>query len=189
MGHMATQQFEALYRDHPDPWGYETSAYEREKYSATLAACGPGPFSQALELGGSIGVFTAQLAARCRSLTSIDSAPTAVASARARLDRHPQVEVILGSIPAGIPKRPYDLVVASEILYYLEPADLTATLAALADLMNPGTALVAVHWRPAGAERPFTADEVHARLCRQRWLRHVADHDTADYRLDILERR
>jgi predicted TPR repeat methyltransferase len=186
---MATQEFDALYRRDPDPWGYETSAYEREKYAATLAACGPGPFSQALELGGSIGVFTAQLAARCQSLTSIDGAPTAVESARARLGRRSQVEVVLGSIPADIPGRRYDLVVASEILYYLEPADLEATLSTLAEQMRPGGRLVAVHWRPAGAERPFTADEVHARLCRQRWLRHVDDRDTADYRLDLLERR
>ena len=30
--------FEALYAADPDPWRFATSAYEREKYTATLAA-------------------------------------------------------------------------------------------------------------------------------------------------------
>ena len=72
----ATAEFEALYRADPDPWGYTHSAYERDKYAATLEACGPGPFAHALELGGSIGVFSALLAPRCRALTTIDAAPT-----------------------------------------------------------------------------------------------------------------
>jgi hypothetical protein len=186
---MAAQEFEALYRGDSDPWGYETSPYEREKYAATLAACGPGPFTQALELGGSIGVFTSRLAARCRHLVSVDAAPTAVAAARARVGDLPRVEVILGSIPTDIPRRLYDLVVASEILYYLAPADLEGTLATLTERMRSGARLVAVHWRPAGPERPFTADQVHALLCRQRWLRHLGDGDTDEYRLDIMERR
>ncbi|MEA2210828.1 MAG: hypothetical protein QOF83_776 [Solirubrobacteraceae bacterium] len=189
MGHMASQEFEALYRGDRDPWGYETSPYERDKYAATLAACGPGPFGQALELGGSIGVFTAQLAPRCQRLVSVDAAPTAVEAARARVRDLHHIEIRLGSVPADIPRRTYDLVVASEILYYLMAPALEGTLALLAEQMNPGARLVAVHWRPAGPERPFTADQVHALLCRQRWLRHVGDADTADYRLDILERR
>jgi hypothetical protein len=44
--------------------GCGSSPYELVKYGATLEACGPGPFRAALELGGSIGVFSAQLAPR-----------------------------------------------------------------------------------------------------------------------------
>ena len=99
----AAVDFEALYRRHPDPWGYTDSAYERDKYAATLEACGPGPFARALELGGSIGVFSELLAPRCQSLTTIDGAPTAVAQAERRLARSPNVEVLLGDDPAGHP--------------------------------------------------------------------------------------
>jgi hypothetical protein len=189
MGHMATPEFEALYRTTPDPWGYETSAYERSKYRATLEACDPGPFSQALELGGSIGVFTALLAPRCRRLVSIDSAPTAVRSARTRLEGLSQVETVLGSIPDGVPARTYDLVVASEILYYLEPSALEGTLAFLSERMPSGAQLVAVHWRPSGPERPFTAEQVHMRLRELEWLAPVRTGDTSEYLLEVLERR
>lgn len=189
MSHMSTAAFEALYRTDPDPWGYESSPYEREKYAATLEACGPGPFAEALELGGSIGVFTAALAPRCGALISVDGSATAVSAARARLRDDRQVEVRLGQIPAAIPRRRYDLAVASEILYYLTPQDLDGTLELLSAALRPGGRLVAVHWRPPGPERPFTAQEVHARLRGEPWLHHLASGGSADYLLDVLERR
>jgi protein-L-isoaspartate O-methyltransferase len=184
----STVDFEALYRRDPDPWGYTTSAYERDKYAATLAACGAGPFANALELGGSIGVFTALLAPRCRTLTTIDAAPTAVAQARRRLATHRQVTILEGQIPEAILPGPYDLVVASEILYYLPPAQVVRTLSALARTMAAGGRLVAVHWRPPGPERPLTAADVHDVLRRETWLAPAGSASTADYLLDVLER-
>jgi cyclopropane fatty-acyl-phospholipid synthase-like methyltransferase len=172
-----------------DPWAYETSDYERRKYDATLRACGEGPFTDALELGSSIGVLSARLASRCERLVTIDAAATAVAAADRRLAGVPQVELVLGEIPEAIPPGSYDLVVASEILYYLEPPVLRSTLDRLREVTEPGTRVVAVHWRPAGAERPFTAAEVHARLHAQPWLTSVVAQGTDDYLLDVLERR
>ncbi len=189
MSHMSAADFEARYRSDPDPWGYVSSRYEQEKYAATLAACGPGRFASALELGGSIGVFSEALAPRCQSLTTIDGARTAVSAARGRLASHPQVEIILGAIPQDIPRRDYDLVLASEILYYLSPTDLDATLEVLGELLISGCRLVAVHWRPAGPERPFSAHAVHARLRREPWLASVQASATDEYLLDVLERR
>ncbi len=189
MSRMTLSDFEARYQADHDPWGYTTSAYERDKYAATLAACGSGPFAHALELGASIGVFTAALAPRCRSLTTIDAAPTAVEIARRRLANTPGVKILAGSIPAAIPDGPYDLVVASEILYYLTVDELDTTLERVREQTRTGARLVAVHWRPDGPERPLTADEVHATLRRQTWLGATERADTDDYRLDVLERR
>jgi cyclopropane fatty-acyl-phospholipid synthase-like methyltransferase len=187
--HMTHADFEARYQANPDPWGYETSEYERRKYDATLEACGAGPFNRALELGSSIGVFSARLAPRCHSLVTIDAAPSAVADARRRLSAMPWVQVLHGAIPEAIPEGGFDLVVASEILYYLEPHELSATFAALSDCLAPRGRLVAVHWRPSGQERPFTAAEVHALLRRQGWLWPLSSAPTEDYLLDVLERR
>jgi trans-aconitate methyltransferase len=183
-----TVDFEALYRRDPDPWGYTTSAYERHKYAATLKACGEGPFAAALELGGSIGVFSELLAPRCRSLTTIDSAPTAVGQARHRLAGREDVKVVRGEIPQAIPPVQHDLVVASEVLYYMTPERFEQTLATLERTLAGEGRLVAVHWRRHGPERPLTADQVHEALRHQSWLTAVEDGATDDYLLDVLER-
>jgi cyclopropane fatty-acyl-phospholipid synthase-like methyltransferase len=179
--------FEERYRSDPDPWGYLSSEYERAKYAATLSACGPGPFASALELGGSIGVFSAQLAPHATSLTTIDAAPTAVLMARRRLAPFPQARVLLGTIPDDLPDGPVDLVVASEILYYLSFGAVEQTLARLHQTMRPGARLVAMHWRPGGPERPLDARTVHDLVLAQGWLAPIAQADTDDYLLDVLE--
>jgi cyclopropane fatty-acyl-phospholipid synthase-like methyltransferase len=180
--------FESRYRAEPDPWGYATSEYEHRKYAATLVACGPGPFSRALELGGSIGVFSALLAPRSRRLDTLDAAPTAVAAARGRLGAHSGAHARVGLIPDDLPPGPYDLVVASEILYYLDRERLGRTLARLTAALATGGRLVAVHWRPTGAERPSSADAIHRRLRSQCGLRSVCGVGSRDYLLDVLQR-
>ena len=189
MARMSVADFEARYRANPDPWDYTTSEYERRKYEATLAACGDGPFEDALELGGSIGVFSSLLAPRCERLTTVDAAPTAVAAARRRLAGAPHVDVVLGEIPDAIPIRRFDLVVASEILYYLTLSELARTVGWLESVTVPGARVVATHWRPAGPERPLDAEQVHAILLQQPWLAPLSSGGTNDYLLDVLERR
>lgn len=189
MSQTTLADFEARYQADGDPWSYESSPYERAKYDATLAACGPGPFECAIELGGSIGVFSARLAPRCRSLMTVDAAPTAVAEARRRLAGVSGASVVTGPIPEAIPRARYDLVVASEILYYLDEPRLRRTLEWLRELSLPGARWVAVHWRPDGPERPLGAREAHALLHAQDWLVAVASAHTDDYLLEVLERR
>jgi hypothetical protein len=185
----AVEHFEAQYRAAPDPWRYRCSAYEEAKYGATLAACGPGPFDSALELGGSIGVFSAQLAPRCLQLTTIDYSSTAVRRARAALAPHRQARAVLGAIPEDLPEGSFDLVVASETLYYLDADALAQTLKALDTRTVPGARLVCVHWRPDGPERPLTATYVHDEVRRQPWVRLLTTQCRPEYLLDVLERR
>jgi cyclopropane fatty-acyl-phospholipid synthase-like methyltransferase len=186
---MKAAEFERRYRRDGDPWGYRSSVYELAKYDATLSACGTGPFVSALELGGSIGVFSGRLAARCEALTTIDWSPTAVAAARTRLAAFPTANAIVGEIPHAIEPADHDLVVASEILYYLDDDALTTTLERVHEVLVTGGRMVAVHWCPSGPERPQTAASVHALLRSLPWLRTIADRSTADYLLDVLERR
>ena len=185
---VAGVDFEARYRAESDPWGYLTSDYEQAKYKATLAACGAGPFERALELGGSIGVFSRLLAPRCRRLETIDAAPTAVAAARRRLAPHAHAIARVGTVPDDVPAGPYELIVASEILYYLDGEQVERTLARLADVLARGGRLVVVHWRPNGPERPLSAEYVHRLLRSRDWLVPVS-RSRSEYLLDVLRRR
>ncbi|MBJ7328610.1 MAG: methyltransferase domain-containing protein [Solirubrobacteraceae bacterium] len=186
---MTAADFEPLYAAEPDPWGYTTSAYERAKYAATLRACGPQRHQRALELGGSLGVFSKLLAPRSRELITIDASPTAVLRARTRLTGSPWAQPLVGVIPDELPDGPFDLVVASEVLYYLSPAELERTLEELRPRMPRGAALVAVHWRPRTAERVLDAQDVHTMVRQVPWLRSVRREQHPQYLLERLERR
>jgi cyclopropane fatty-acyl-phospholipid synthase-like methyltransferase len=166
-----------------------TRAASEEALDATLEGCGLGPFKSALELGGAIGEFTELLAPRCERLTRIDVSATAAAMARRRLVDFPRVEVVRGAIPDAIPDREYDLVVASEILYFLSADEFERTLATVRSRLLTGGRLVAVHWRTEESDRLLAAGDVHARLRDDPWLEPLHAEHTPGYMLDVLERR
>ncbi|MGB3768405.1 MAG: SAM-dependent methyltransferase, partial [Phormidesmis sp.] len=76
--------FEKMYAANIDPWNFETSEYDAKKYAATIAALPKETYRAGFEIGGSIGVLTQQLAARCQSLLSIDVSEQAQARAKER---------------------------------------------------------------------------------------------------------
>ncbi len=182
----APASFEARYREEPDPWGFASSPYERAKYTRTVAALGGRRFARALELGCANGELTALLAPSCATLVALDGAPTAVARARARAAPH--VDVRCGLVPEELPAGPWDLVVASEVLYYLGPELFERTVTALVAALLPGGLLLAVHWTGVAASHPLGADVVHDRLLADPALLPVQAERHDSYRLDLLER-
>ena len=112
------EYFENLYAESLDPWGFETSEYERRKYERTLGVLAHRRFRRALEVGCSIGVFTEMLAPLCHELLAVDVSEKAIAVAEERLESIPQVRVELRRLPEETPEGPFDLIVASEVLYY-----------------------------------------------------------------------
>ncbi len=180
--------FEGRYRAEADPWGFAEDPYERAKYARTVAALAGRRFARALELGCANGELTALLAPHCERLVALDGAPSAVARAAERLAGEEGVSVRLGLVPEELPAGPWELVVASEVLYYLGPELLEVTLARLLDDLVPGGLLLAVHWTGRAASHPLSADAVHGRLLGEPRLRgrHAERHP--GYRLDLLER-
>ena len=154
--------FDDLYAANPDPWDFESSAYEAAKYDATIAALEGGRFATALEIGCSIGVLTDRLSRHCDALLAIDVAEAALERAKARV---PDVAFERREVPEEFPDGSYDLIVVSEVLYYLDEPAFRATLDAIERTLD-GT-LLAVHWRPPAERYPLTGDEVHERLSRR----------------------
>lgn len=180
--------FDALYERSADPWEFETSDYEREKYDRTLAMLGDRRFARALEVGCSIGVFTARLAASCDQLVAVDVAEAPLRAARERTVDLPGVSVERRSLPEEAPDGPFGLVVCSEVLYYLPAPLLGRTLDALTERMEVGAMLLAVHWTEPTQTYPLAGDEVH-RLVRARpRLRPRRGESHRRYRIDLLER-
>lgn len=186
-GRAPVEHFERLARESRDPWSYETSDYERRKYQRTLAHV-PDPAGEALELGCSIGVFTAMLAPRCSRLLAVDFSPTALARARERLAGFDHVELLLATLPDEAPAGSFTTIVCGEILYYWSPQLVEVGLRRIEAALAPGGTLVAVHWRHGDPRRELDGDAVHAILRRQIRLRYVGGESTADYLIESWQR-
>lgn len=186
---IAPDYFEAMYRADPDPWRFRTSGYEREKYADTLGALTRPRYARGLEIGCSIGVFTAQLAARCDALLAIDGSETALDTARAACAAFAHVRFAARTVPDGFPEGRFDLIVLSEVLYYLHGADLDRVAARCLDALEPGGDLVLCHWL-GETDYPLTGRDATERFVGA-MLRPPLTHAVlrnGTYRLDRLSR-
>ena len=181
--------FEDLYARSEDPWSFATSAYERDKYADTLGALGGARFKRGLEVGCSIGIFTEQLAEVCDALVAIDVSEHALARAQKRLGERPNVTLKTMTFPEEMPAGPWDLVVCSEVLYYLDDAAFARAVERLRAALATKATVLAVHWRPPTSTYPLLGDEVHDRLTAQLRDWHVLDGRHERYRLDRFEAR
>ncbi|HEY6582303.1 MAG TPA: SAM-dependent methyltransferase [Rubrobacter sp.] len=179
--------FEGLYTESGDPWDFETSEYEQKKYARTLAVLGGRTFRRALEAGASIGVFTEMLADRCDELLAVDVSERAVAEARRRLSGRGHVRVERRTLPEEMPDGPFDLIVASEVLYYFPREEMLALLQGFERELARGGTLLAVHWRRETKTYPLQGDEVHELLAQNTRLRNTETIVEPDYRLDLFE--
>lgn len=179
--------FEDLYTKSPDPWDFATSEYERRKYGQTLAVLGGRRFRWALEVGSSIGIFTAMLAPYCDSLLALDTSERAVEIARERLSGYEQVNIERRTVPEEMPPGSFDLIVASEVLYYLPPEVALQTLRRFEEALEPGGLLLAVHWRKETKTYPMQGDAVHELLVENSKLTGVETIVEPEYRLDLFQ--
>lgn len=175
------EYFDAVYAASPDPWGFDDRWYEERKRSVTLAALPERRYATAFEPGCSIGVLTQGLASRCEALLATDVSAAALARAAERLAGVDSVRFEQRALPQGWPGGRFDLVVLSELLYYLGEQDLRTVAELAVASVGPGGSLLSVHWRHPVADYPHTGDAAQqavadAALGRlTRTVRHVED--------------
>ena len=178
--------FEELYAESPDPWEFETSEYEQRKYERTLEALEGREYRRALEVGSSIGVFTRMLAPLCGELLAVDTSEKAVEIARERTKDQLHVRVERRTLPEEMPDGPFDLILASEVLYYLPEEVVLRSLRRFEAELAPGGTLLAVHWRKETRTYPLQGDEVHELLIRNSRLKNTKTILEPEYRLDLF---
>jgi predicted TPR repeat methyltransferase len=184
---LGREYFEGLYAESDDPWNFEASEYEQDKYARTLAVLGERTFRRALEAGASIGVFMEMLSDRCDELLAVDVSERAVAAARRRLSGRGHVRVERRTLPEEMPDGPFDLIVASEVLYYFPREEMLTVLRGFERELARGGVLLAVHWRRKTETYPLQGDEVHDLLMEHTRLLTTETIIEPDYRLDRFE--
>lgn len=185
--------FDRLYAGDLDPWNFETSEYERAKYSETLAALDGRRFALVLELGCSIGVMTAILATRAERVIGVDIAEAALDRARARCAAFGNVSFQRRILPKEFPDiegQSCDVVLVSELLYFLSPADNAALAACVLRVLAPGGMIVLVNWT-GETNTPCTGDHAATLFigaCEAAGLTVSLAARRDSYRLDRLSR-
>jgi SAM-dependent methyltransferase len=180
--------FEARYQSSIDPWRFGSSAYERDRYQATLDALKRPSYRRGFEPGCSIGVLTAALAARVGKLSACDLSHTAVARAQQRCRTWKQVHIYQGDVEDGPPPGWFDLMIFSELGYYFSPDRLRSVVCRLTRSLEPGGEFVAVHWLGVSPDHLLHGDAVHGVLAEHLPLERIGGTRHAGFRLDSWRR-
>lgn len=184
---LAPAYFDRLYAQDADPWRFRDSAYEREKYRATMEALPKPRFADAFEVGCSIGVLSALLAARCDRLLAVDVADAALDQARQSCAGLPQVRFVRMRVPDDWADGVFDLIVLSEVLYYMSDADVRRTARLTSASLRPGGVALLVHWT-GPTDYPLTADAAAETFMAEAALTLRSASRTPEYRMDVLLR-
>jgi LmbE family N-acetylglucosaminyl deacetylase/protein-L-isoaspartate O-methyltransferase len=161
----ADDSLDRLHQDEPDPWGVDSRWYEQRKRALLLAALPRDRFRHALEIGCSTGALTAALAARADRVLGVDRSVAALAAARRRLADLPQATVADLDVPHAWPDDgPFDLVVVSEVGYFLSPQALDALVERISTGLARDGVVVLCHWRHPVEGWVTDAADVHRRF-------------------------
>ena len=188
-GTIDTGYFDKLYEKDQDPWGFETSDYEREKYARTMDALPRAHYARGMEAGCSIGVLSGLLAARCDHLVAFDASALPLARARTLCAAQTNIEFRTLALPHDWPEGVFDLMVFSEVLYYLAPDDLALCAERVAKSLTSSGDIVAVHYTGA-TDYPLSGDEVATLFGAQisRFARATRSEQRPGYRVDVWRR-
>lgn len=177
--------FDHLYASDPDPWHFATSEYERDKYAATIAALPSARYRRCFEVGCSIGVLTRALAERCDTILGVDIADNALQQARTRCNDRPGVTFARMVVPNEWPPGRFDLLLFSEVLYYLGLEGITEAAHRTTSTLAPGGHIILVNWR-GPTDGACTGEEAASRYIEASGLEPLDVIRAEKYRLDVL---
>lgn len=172
--------FDALYRASQDPWSTDSRWYEARKRALLLAALPSRRFASAYEAGCGNGNLTEELAARCDQLIASDGSDEAVRLARARLDGIAHVAVVRHVLPLAWPSRRFDLIVLSEVLYFLSPQAIETVARRARESIEADGTIVACNWLAPIEGYGQTGDEAHQHFARSLDLPTMFEYRDAD---------
>jgi SAM-dependent methyltransferase len=181
----AHDYFAGLYRDSDDPWLLRDRWYERRKRALTLAALPDEHYRRVYEPGCANGELTSELAARCDALLAADLNPAAVNLARRRVSDLQNVQVEQRAMPDDWPDGEFDLIVISEVAYYLNERQLAGLIARLKASLAKGGTVIACHWRRPIEGWPHSGDHVHAEFRARLTLASLSHYQDDDMVLDV----
>ncbi len=180
-----SQRFEQLFEASDDPWRFKTRWYEARKRAVTLACLPARRYAHGYEPGCANGELSAELAERCDQLLVSDVSLRAVELARERLASWPGACAVQAQVPGEWPTEQFDLIVVSELGYFLEPQALDVFADKARASLLPGGTVLACHWRRPIEGGDLDGDAVHEILARRMGLEVLTELREADFVLHV----
>lgn len=181
--------FERFHQDNADPWGLDNKWYEKRKREVLMATLPRERARRVLEIGCSTGAITARLRERADHVLAVDVSETALAKAADRLGGDPGVELRRTHLPAEYPDGQFDLVVLSEVGYYMSQSDFSQTLDRMVDSVSDGDVFVSCHYRRQHEGLPLSGESVHAQIAGRPELMQIARHVEPSFLIEVFFRR
>ncbi len=179
------EYFQRMYARSDDPWQLATRWYEQRKYAITMSLLSRPRYRHAFEPGCSVGTLTTHLAQRCDHVTAIDLAQSALDTAAARVTSG--VTFSRGSLDDTWPDGPFDLLVLSEVGYYLAADSLKRVLLQEIPRLAPDATVVAAHWRHPVDDYPITGDQVHQIVAGVPGLTRLGGYSDRDVLIEVFD--
>lgn len=177
--------FDALFRDNDDPWRFRTRWYEARKRALTLACLPEARYAHGFEPGCANGELSAELALRCDRLLVSDVSARAAALAQTRLAAFAHVRVVQAQLPRDWPDDTFDLIVISELGYFVDAPAMDALADQTRATLRPGGTVLACHWRRPIEGCALDGDAVHARIAQRLGLAMLTELKEADFVLHV----
>lgn len=180
----APLDFEGLHAGREDPWSVTSRWYEQRKYTLTMAVLPRRRYRRAYEPGCSIGGLTQLLAERCDEVLATDISSSALEAAARRVPES-NVRFQQASIEDW-PADEIDLILLSELAYYLNDSQWAAVLGRAKTTLSSGGHLVSVHWRHPDAQAYRSAAQIRADLWGVPGWEVHASYQDPDMLIDVL---
>ena len=127
-----------------------------------------------------------ELAPRCDSFLAVDASSAALAHAAIRLAHLPAARTRHLTVPHEWPDGQFDLIVVSEVGYYLSPDELAGLFERVEAALLPGGTLALCHWRHPVSGWELDGDAVHAAARRQLGWAGGGFYRERDFVLEVL---
>ena len=181
--------FQRIYQANIDPWDYRTSGYEKVKRETTIAALEGRRFNASLEVGCSIGLLTRRLADCCDRVLALDFIEAALVAARAACADRPNVSFQNVKVPIAWPEGSFDLIILSEVLYFLSSADNLSLVGRCQRSLASGGEILLVNWLKKSSDDPCSGDFAAKRFINaaKPYLDVILHIQTVGFRIDKLK--
>jgi hypothetical protein len=138
--------------------------YEERKRALVCAALGQRRYESAFEPACGYGALSRDLASRCTALLAVDSDEPSVRAAQEAYSGAARATFACARLPDAWPDGPFDLIVLSEWLYYLDDAAFDTTCSRVARTLSAEGDVIAVHWAQPIPESQTDAEAYHVAI-------------------------